>query len=596
MRSIIPVLVCICVQHGAIINGLPNHSYDRLVSPSLQRRMHDLETIKEATPALEYETHRSENPGNGRFPVDEIEEIEPALKAKEPWEPLAGRVIDGKDIKKNKAKKISQDDSFRVTDPDSSLTPLEIQYGKEWEKKKFDVNQMLRLHDRLQLPSDGVSSINFPPTRLIKDSNDIEDSKTNFKLEPLLDDGIDSKTGEPKKFTKDQLKWYLKHFKVTKHNDFEKEEFQLNLKHYIGQTWNPNELKSVEGEGKPKWILEKYVKEWKKLNLDETKMMNLGGLLGIHFDLDHVELISKESAFYLRGFLRKSESSKEMLNWYKEAILPSLSTLSQKILNINLKYSEKEPWWSRVNSNTWQWYDRETFSGDQLFQLSIVQIGEILRLGERNLEPTIEEIKTMKSDLLGIFKRVPYMIVEPSTRETHGYPTIIADELDAITHRIIGESLFSERMQSIGLTNEEKLTFSNKFFDSHVTDQELMSPVIDSLEIQWLIHGWSPTDAYEVTSNLRKLLAKSNISLLKNLKKSSKLLNSISPESWIKNGKLSTQSFDLLEFYSKLLNKPEIMKKLFGKELSLWLRELEVRIVLLVILLIYKTCITSIRY
>lgn len=579
MRSIILVLVCICTQHGAIINGLPNHSYNRLVSPSLQRRMHDVETIKELNPVFEHKTLPTERvPGpNGRFPAKISVEKQPLLPIPETGEELH---------------------------PESP----EIEYVSEWREKKLDVEQMLRLHHRLQLSSDGVPSISFPPTRLVKapqktkDSNDIEDSigikssngikdsndirdsndvkessnlknskkmkdrKKDLKLEPLLDYGIKSKNGKPKKFKKDQLKWYLENFKVNDKTEFEQEKLKLYLKHYIGQTWDRKDLQWVEG--KPRWVLQRYVKQWKGSNLDEGKMIKLGELLGIYSELDDVELITKQSYYYLHSFLYdEGESSKKMLDWYKNAILPSLSTLSQKFLNINLKYPSKEPWWSKEDLATWKWYDYHLEAGPKQFQLLIIQIGEILRLGEKSLvEPTVEEIETMKRDLLDVFKRLPYMIAKPSARQTHRFPTLIADELDVVTQSLAGDSLFSKRMQSIGLTKEEKVTFSNQFLDPHVTDEVLMAPVMNALDIEWLVNGWNPTDAYAFTSALRKLLLKPNLGLIRNIKESSELLNSISPESWIINGKISRESRHLLQYYAKVLDKPDILNKIWVYE------------------------------
>ncbi|EGG10950.1 uncharacterized protein MELLADRAFT_102756 [Melampsora larici-populina 98AG31] len=605
MRFTVLISVCICIQYGAITNGLPNHSYNRLVSPSLQRRMHDIKISEEVEPLLGHVNLQTEKPLNGNSAgkifvekqplssIKEDEELVPSspepeafehgtLKAKGQSDPLVGHVMDHKEpikpIKKEKEVFKTQipsgEVSIPVTDQQLRLAALKSKYREEWKEKKLDVDQMLRLHDRLKLSSDGVPSISFPPTRFQKDPKKIRDSsdikltknskgsKEDPKLEPLLDLGIDAKSAKPHKFTEDQLKWYLKKFKLSNQNDFEKEKFQLYLKHYIGQTWTREDLEWVEG--KPRWVLEKYVKQWKELDLNEEKMIKLGGLLGLYTELDEVEFITKQSFYHLNTFLQNEpESAKKMLKWYKKATLPSLSTVSQKILNINLKHVKKEPWWSDDNLRIWKWYDYHMLGGFRRFQLLIVQIGDVLRLGENSLEPTIEEIKIMKSDLIPIFKRFSYIIAKPSTRQTHNFPTIIADELDVITQSAEGDSLFSKRMESMDLTKEEKETFSTKFLDPHVTDEELMRPVIDTFKIQWLLNGWNPTDGYEFTSALRKLLPKSNSDLFKSLKQSPELWNSISPGNHISNGKLSKQSVELLEFYSKLLNKPEITKKIW---------------------------------
>lgn len=138
----------------------------------------------------------------------------------------------------------------------------------------------------------------------------------------------------------------------------------------------------------PAWVVQEYEQSWNHAGLDPKSMAALGSALGI--TERGVKPISAEAFDRLHSFVvgpvdGESEigleqitwshhpQSDEMLQWFRNHNMITLSSKHQEVLEFNIAQSQKKPWWTREQIKIWK---EQSLPWKQM-----AQIGTLLEIG-----------------------------------------------------------------------------------------------------------------------------------------------------------------------------------------------------------------------
>ncbi|KAG0141687.1 hypothetical protein CROQUDRAFT_673965 [Cronartium quercuum f. sp. fusiforme G11] len=257
-------------------------------------------------------------------------------------------------------------------------------YEEKWKEENLDKARMISIGKLIGLEphSEFFSITQFPGWRDKTSSGWIE---TVYKQFPLLRE--EQKTDDFRR----ELTWYeTQIFKNAISNNIQMKTLRRNFKIIQSSTWPDNQRTPIDTSHN--WILHQYVEEWGSMNLRRKMMMKFGELLGIH--QGGVQYITKESYEKLKTFSTKKKSAK-IPDWFRTSYLVSLSTEEYKILDFNLSYADREPWWNERQMKTWQ--ERE-------MPIEVLaKIGGLLKLGGPSMISP-KEVKEVRTQVLGALK------------------------------------------------------------------------------------------------------------------------------------------------------------------------------------------------
>ncbi|KAG0140891.1 hypothetical protein CROQUDRAFT_688237 [Cronartium quercuum f. sp. fusiforme G11] len=274
------------------------------------------------------------------------------------------------------------------TGPDTSDSRLEELFRESWTQGDLSVKDMLGDLRKAGLEDKGqVSPLQFA-ARQSKDAV----SRNALKLDEKGKKRWDWIARYAKKYTDtpDEVsegKWEgfdrEKDFMMGFLGSSDLQIFRRNINYMLSKAWKPEEFENPLGS--PKWVIKRYVKQWKAKGLDVEKMTKLGTALGISkdgvrpFSAQEFDNLNRKQPAY-NTFDEWEADKKKMISWYQNANMASLSSKDQAILDFNLAYVYNKPWWRETEMGFW--------GNSRMPYEVLAEVGTLLKLGS---EKVIEE-------------------------------------------------------------------------------------------------------------------------------------------------------------------------------------------------------------
>lgn len=382
-----------------------------------------------------------------------------------------------------------KDLEFEIMSRRPAIKPWMI---KDWNSNALDLQEMEKLFIDLDLETHNILEIDFDGIRSIHQAN-----------VRLFD--FDGPLKNPK-----MLEWYLNRFDTRDLQILEKEKLYQNLRYYLSRTWSSDEFNQI-GTGESDWVIQHYHQDWIQKGFDGSMMIKLGQHLGI--GQDQVRFTSQESYKTLQNFLNQGYARQwmdEMLDWYKQANLASLSSSDQRILTFNLNFVRQRPWWSENQLNRW----REINLPLEL----AARVGTLLRFETKSsLRFNPKEIIKIREDLSVLMISYRNELLNRFTDQSGStYRGILAGELSHATQieERASRSLFDERIESIGLVDEEKQHLAQLIKSGHFLDILRDPPRLHQLYLEWSLDGINPERGFQLGLQIQNILSRSDSRLL----------------------------------------------------------------------------------